>query len=153
MLAKDLGEKHVQLGKKTRDFDARRVKDGKLENGLAALHDGPKTNEKKIERLESQVSLDTTTTAHLATLVKAYRSNCLCKAFEIRELRRRVNDMEGNTFEAVLKADLLQAKARFMIGERDAFAAKFEKDALKVQCIPGLAEKAWGLHACVAKLR
>lgn len=63
---------------KTRERDALRVKVGKLEKGLATLRDALKAIEEKVQELELQVAWDVNAIAHLTTLVKEHRSNCLC---------------------------------------------------------------------------
>lgn len=71
---------------------------------------------------------------------------------EHSELRRRVNDKEAKTFEAVSSAEQRRAKLIAKNGERDALAAKCEELTLEVECMPGLAERASGLPARVAEL-
>lgn len=84
--------------------------------------------------------------AHLITLVKAYRSNCLRATAEDGELRRRVGDMDGKTREAASSAEQLKAKSTSMNGEWYTLAATWQVLALEVQCMPGLAEEVKSLR-------
>lgn len=75
--------------------DELRAKVEELGKELAALTAAPKANEKTIEDLELQVASEVNAIAHLMTLVKNYRSNCLRVPAENEELRRTVDHMEG----------------------------------------------------------
>lgn len=116
-LAKDLGETGDDLGKKTRECDELRAKGDELERRLETLHDGPKRNEKQIQRLNSQVDLDANAIAHLANIVKDHRSNCLCLTGENGELRKRSNNLEGETLMEIASAKELLANVSSMTGQ------------------------------------
>lgn len=122
-LAKHLEEIRDFL-RKTRERGALSVKAGELEKGLVALQDAHNENQKKIEGLESQVASDAKDNALLAMLENDHHSNCLGVTADSGELRRRVNVMEENTFDAVSSAKQLPAK----------FSAMTEEDALSANC-------------------
>lgn len=74
--AKDLEKTVVNTEKKTREWDAPKVRVAELEKVLEALCNAPKANAKKIEGPELKVASDAKGIAHLVMLVKDYRSNC-----------------------------------------------------------------------------
>lgn len=73
-------------------------------------------------------------------LVKGHRLNCPRVISENEGLRRRINDMDSKTFEAVSSAEQLQRKFSATAEERATLASRCKTLALEVQCMPRLAE-------------
>lgn len=106
----------------------------------------------KILGLESKVAPDTKAIAHLASLVKDHRSNCLRVKAEIGELQNRLNEVEGIACEVVASAVQRQEDVSYVTGEGGALAAMCMELSLEVQCMLSLTEKQKSLRAGVAEL-
>lgn len=93
-LTKNLEETSDEFLKKAGECNALRIKLSKLEIGLTTLSDASQSNEKKIKGLEPQMALVTKAFAHLATLVRECRTNCLWVTAENFELHGRAIAMK-----------------------------------------------------------
>lgn len=88
-----------------------------------------------------------------ATIIKNHLWNGLGIVAENGTVQRRLNDMEGNTLEAVLSAEQLHAKVSDMNGKRDTLDANCKEFALGVHYMPGFAKNARSLRTRVAQLK
>lgn len=90
----------------------------KLEKKLVTLCDVSNVTDKKLQGLESHLTLDANAIAHLGSLVKGHHSNSLFRAAESGELLQRLNELERKVPEAVASALQLQACISFWTGGR-----------------------------------
>lgn len=93
-LAKILGETCNDLRRKTRECDALRVKDDKLDKCLATLRCALKANEVELQGLELQVALNAKTIACFSKFANYQRLNCLIETAKNGESQRRVRKTE-----------------------------------------------------------